>query len=303
MARTSTSAASVTGRGVSSVTAATATRRAPRVPLAPLADGGERGDVREVVTAAHGGEVVAGRQQAAHGRPFGERQRRAHLEGEVAGGDGEAALPRRLDHAREDLVPRRRGVLRQPVVDGEHGPLVLDHDAERLAVEVAGRRLGDLVDDADVPLRLRLDGDGAVGGSSSPGRACRRRPRRRAGSCGGRPRATRPVTKATSPIRPDQRGEQLAERVGDVRVGGARGDRRDRPVDVAEERRRGRSPGGGAHERIQRLVPTDDRRPCFHGSPKSRSPTAYPLRSAAKLVAGSSPSSSPARCRYPRRER
>ena len=54
-------------------------------------------------------------------------------------------------------MARARRVGGQAVVDGEHGALVLEHDAQRLAVEVAGRRGGDLLDVGDVALRLRLD--------------------------------------------------------------------------------------------------------------------------------------------------
>ena len=60
------------------------------------------------------------------------------------------------------------------------------------------------------------------------------------------------------------------------------------------------APAAAAHERVQRLLPADDRRPCFHLALPSRSPTAYPMRSAAKLVAGRRPRQVPRAVPIPR---
>jgi hypothetical protein len=102
VARTSTSAASITGRVRRDRRDG---QRAAARPATPVTDG-EHGDVGQVVAAADRREVLAGRQEPPHGGPFGERERRPHLEGEVAGGDGESPLARGLDHAGQDLVPR-----------------------------------------------------------------------------------------------------------------------------------------------------------------------------------------------------
>ncbi len=82
-----------------------------------------------------------------------------------------------------------------------------------------------------------------------------------------------------------------------MRLVGAGRDGRDGAVDVAQKRRRGRSSGGGAQERVQRLVPTDDRRPCFHGSPVSLADS-VPAAVRSEAHRGPVPSSSLARCRY-----
>ena len=104
--------------------------------------------------------------------------------------------------------------------------------------------------------------------------------------------SARPVTNATRPEPPDERREQLAERVGHVRVGGAWGDRGDRAVDVAEQRRRAGAPAAA------RTNASSASCPLMIGDPASTAPQASLADSVPAAVRGEAhavavPSSSP----------
>ena len=184
-------------------------------------------------------------------------------------------------------MARARWVGRQAVVDGEHGTLVFEDDAQGVAVEVAGRGGGDLLHLGDVALGLRLGDDAAA----------RRHELQAVGAhIGGalqRDHAA-PVLEGTAgheghqtqPLR--QCGEHLTEGLRHSRGPGARDDRRKSTVDVAEQGPRVRRRGAGGEACRELGLAFCDQPSVRHGTPSRPLRTAYPKagRRPTKVVVG-----------------
>jgi len=232
----------------------------------------EAGDVGQVVAAEDRGDEVSAGEQPARRRALRHRHGWADLVDEVPRRDGEAGGARRLDNAGDNLVAGAVGVRRKPVVDGEHGALVLEDDAVEVRESLSGEG-GDTLDHVDVAFRLRFRERAAV----------RRQDLEAVGTdVGGALDGDHPAAvvegasgdEGDAPEAHDQGAQKRLEARGNHGVRRVTDDGGDRPVDVTEQGRGARRAAHGRETGLHGILAREDRRHLVQGAPWCRSAAA-----------------------------